>query len=212
MAKPLIPFGLIPAALAPGWLLPGAGGMLLFRGEGGVASIDYTRPVGFASAEAGQIATLPGVEHVSGVEYRYGLRAVSEGGVQEHNTHIQCAVRMDPVLGTLEPVTARATELQLRRLEAGRLELCWRVAVEPGQAEPTEMDVLRAGPLGDWLDPPEAVVPACAGSAVADYRAIVADGLPNRLAVRVRAGAWAGSVSEAVELPTVDAPAAPRRL
>jgi len=103
MAKPLQPFGLDPVGAQAGWLDPGAGGYLLYRGTGAAAAIDYVTPVGFAQAGAVQVVTDPDVEFVDGATYHLALRAVSDAGIAEDNTTCQARAEIsgETVIGEI---------------------------------------------------------------------------------------------------------------
>jgi|GEM_PF-3430022 len=76
----------------PGFWLPEApAGYRLYRGVGSPAAIDYDNPV--AELPCGlDSAVLAGLGHQAGVEYWYGIRAVSSAGVEETDTSRVCRV------------------------------------------------------------------------------------------------------------------------
>jgi hypothetical protein len=73
---------------------PPSGRYEIYRGVHSAAAIDWDSPVANAPAGTAQ-AVLAGLGHQVGVDYYYGLRAVSDAGVQEQGTAAVCRVVID---------------------------------------------------------------------------------------------------------------------
>jgi hypothetical protein len=94
MIYPAEPILIEPPAAEPAWLEPGRGHYRLYRGLGSPAAIDWTHCV--ALLAAGQTAAvIGGLGHLPDTDYYYGLRAVSDAGVEETGQKILCRVRVD---------------------------------------------------------------------------------------------------------------------
>lgn len=206
MTRSLVPFGLLPPALLPGWLLPGSGGLLLCRGCDGPASIDWSRPVGFAQAGAGEVVTAPAATPAPGQTCHYAMCVVGDSGVEARSTHVQCAIRLEG--DQPRPVLPVPTDLRLRRRRDGLLELAWRLAVGVGQARPDRVEVIRDDGTGGWdLAHPLRVL-AAGAHLVADWAVMLPVSDTRRYAVRACLDEHVGALLAAASLPPVPPPPA----
>ncbi len=204
MIAALQPFECDPLAAQPPWLDCGAGGYRLYRGPDRPEAIDYGQPVGFAPAGAARIRSAAGLAHEPRQTWCYGLRAVSDAGMEEANTHVLCTVTAGP--SGPSPRLPRPVDLTAGHTAAG-VSLAWRVRLEAGEVAPASLEVLGPDGAGGWdAAQPLAVVEAGAGPSV-DYRLTVANP-PAALAVRARRGDWTGP-SACVAVPAQGAVPAP---
>ena len=127
------------------------GGYNIYRGVGGADSIDYAQAVAHARAGVDE-ADLVGLGHVADVDYYYGVRAVSDAGVEEANT-TRC-VRAQVTAGgeLVGPPPNRILSARASPVAAGKvwLDCFYSATAEAGKA--TAIQVALEAPDGqaDW--------------------------------------------------------------
>ena len=150
-------------AVAAGWPLMTAafqlGGYNLYRGKGGKDNIDYDNPVGYARAGQNSI-DLVGLGHEPSTVYTYGIRTVSDSGVEEANRSVVCRVAFD---GDGEMITPGPNPILWATAEpiAGgkvRLAFSYSAVNEPtgGGAAALQVAQVTAG-AADWESPIETI-------------------------------------------------------
>jgi hypothetical protein len=160
----------------------------IYRGIGGVGNINWQSPVANVPAGTTQ-AVLAGLGHEIGVDYWYGLRAVSQEGLEESNTHVLVCVELDPQGQLLPPPLARPEELTARVERDGTILLGLSHQVPPGFAAADVFDVFSDGGTGELdLQTPLTTVPNRFQSRADLEASLRATPLPMKLAVRARNG------------------------
>ncbi len=97
----------------------------IYLGVGGVDSIDWTTPVGTAPAGTGTI-DLVGLGHTPGVEYYYGIRAVSDSGVEETGVAAIVRVMVDAAGNLIHPPPPKLIWAVAEAAAAGKIDLSFR--------------------------------------------------------------------------------------
>ncbi|MFB3894420.1 MAG: hypothetical protein ACE15C_20660, partial [Phycisphaerae bacterium] len=180
----------------------------LYRSAAGGSrgDIDFSAPV--ATIPPG-LATrdIAGLGHASGSDYWYALRAVSDSGVEERNTHVQALVRLNAA-GKLAPPMAAPRDVTAGRRKDGAVIVGFSYRVADGWPCPDAFDIFTDGGTGTLdLDHPLVSLPGAPRRR--EYEAIiVSPALPARFAVRPRTGPTAGPISSCVTVATA-APAQP---
>jgi hypothetical protein len=142
-------FGFFAVGHLPGWLFPGAGGYLLYRGAGSPNEIDYAAPVGVAQAGAATVLTDAGVSHADG-RWSFCLRAVSDAGVEEANTDAITVIVEDGELLGEQP--AGVLGGRVTPLAGGFLRVELALSVGDGQATPAQVLLAERPPTGTTAD------------------------------------------------------------
>jgi len=190
-------FGFWPIGHWPPWHWSGQGGYLLYRGVGSTPDcVDYEAPVGVGQAGAGEAYDLA-AGLVDGVEYAYGLRAVSDAGVEETNE--TCYGRVLWAGGVLEADRPNRLQAASRRATAGgKIAVTFTYSRLGERAAAASVQIARvSGGVADWDTPLATVALRAAGITRhdAELAAGFADGEQVRLALRaITAGGVAGGV------------------
>jgi hypothetical protein len=180
----------------------------IYRGEGAAGNIDWDAPVGSVQAGAAS-AELTALGHTPGVEYWYGITAESDSGLEEQGRGVLACVELDAQGRLLPPPLAGPTELTARVDRGGVVLLGFSHPVPGGFAAAEVFEVFRDGPDGNIdLNTPLATVPNRAGAAAELEVTLALAELPARLAVRARAGARIGPLSETVTIAAAPPPQA----
>lgn len=118
-----VPFGLLALGAHAGWALPGAGGYLLYRGDGNdPAAIDWISPIGFGQAGEA-IALHRDADLAASGRWSYGLRTVSDAGVIEDGTACSAVVQTDAEGALIGPRPNAIVSASAEAAAAGRLRL-----------------------------------------------------------------------------------------
>ena len=177
----------------------------IYRGSGGVESIDWDHPV--ACLPPGQARVELDVALAPGGRAVFAARAMSDDGVEEHNTYAVAVVEIGPDGHLLGAALAAPADVTAEAAGAARIVLGFTYAPPAGGDWPDRFEILGDGGTGQFaLDHPLATVPAVANQA--DYEAAIprpATGL--NLAVRACNGAVAGPLSHTVSIPAPSSPA-----
>jgi hypothetical protein len=177
---------------------PSGGYYDIFRGVASPAAIDWNSPVGSVPAGSGQ-AVLAGLGHEIGVDYWYGIRTVSEAGIEECGTQAVACVELDAEGQLLSPPLARPEELTVRLTREGMILLGFSHQVPPGYAAAELFDVFSDGGSGELdLQTPLATVPNAPGRASDHEVCLPAIEFPLKLAVRARSGQRTGPLSSVI--------------
>jgi hypothetical protein len=177
---------------------PSGGYYDIFRGVASPAAIDWVSPVASIPAGTGQ-AVLAGLGHEIGVQYLYGIRTVSEAGIEECGTQAVACVELDAEGQLLSPPLARPEELTVRLTREGMILLGFSHQVPPGYAAAELFDVFSDGGSGELdLQTPLATVPNAPGRASDHEVCLPAIEFPLKLAVRARSGQRTGPLSSVI--------------
>jgi len=177
---------------------PSGGYYDIFRGVASPAAIDWHSPIASVPAGTGQ-AVLVGLGHEIGVQYLYGIRAVSEAGIEECGTQAVACVELDAEGQLLSPPLARPEELTVRLTREGMILLGFSHQVPPGYAAAELFDVFSDGGSGELdLQTPLATVPNAPGRASDHEVCLPAIEFPLKLAVRARSGQRTGPLSSVI--------------
>jgi hypothetical protein len=177
---------------------PSGGYYDIFRGIASPAAIDWVSPVASIPAGTGQ-AVLAGLGHEIGVQYWYGIRTVSEAGIEECGTQAVACVELDAEGQLLSPPLARPEELTVRLTREGMILLGFSHQVPPGYAAAELFDVFSDGGSGELdLQTPLATVPNAPGRASDHEVCLPAIEFPLKLAVRARSGQRTGPLSSVI--------------
>jgi len=148
------PFGLAPVGAEAGWITPGAGGYLAYRGTD-PDNIDWDDPVGIG--QAGDLDLYArGAGHVPDAVYFYGVRAVSDAGVQETNTSRICRVTVDGLgaLGGGRPVGLRVAKARPAAAGTVRISFVYDAPAVGHYGEASAVQVAEvSGGVPDWGSP-----------------------------------------------------------
>jgi hypothetical protein len=201
MLTSLNPFCCDRAGLDPGWLDPGAGGFVIYAGQGSPGRINWDDPVGFAQAQGHSVSiSLP-----PGSPGRICLaaHAVSAGGVEENSASAILWLDVD-ASGSVAPAMAPVTDLVAQPIGNGQVLLNFACGAAAGMLTPDTFDILgntSASPGGtgqlDVANPIATISDFPAGQE--QYECVLATAsLPATLAVRPSASGVAGPISASV--------------
>ena len=181
------------------------GGYNVYRGLGGIESIDWQGPV--ACARSGEAALSVYGELTPGLRYVFAARAVSAEGVEEGNTHVVAYAELDEQGGLLPAPLARPIEQTAEAQPDGTLLVGFSYAPPVGFAEADGFDLLGNGGTGEPdLESPLATVDGAADGQTDFEVSISRPEVPTLLACRARSGEQLGPVGEALCVPAPDAP------
>ncbi len=169
-----------------------ADGYRIYRGVGGVESIDYATPVGTVPAGTGSKA-LVGLGHVADVEYWYGIRAVSDSGVEESGTAAIVRVMVDS-LGNLVGPPPNAINSAWAEAVAGgkiRLHAYYKARGAAAAATGVQVALVTAG-VPDWSSPLQTISVAGTKRINVVLDDTFTDGQTVRLAIRAVTAAGVG--------------------
>ncbi len=117
------------------------GGHNLYRWTDDEVPDDLARVVGAASARATEITTFSFIRHESSTAYRYLLRAVGGGGVEESTMHQLRVVAFDASGAMIGPRPNRPSGLCVDALAGGRFRLHWWYEPIGQEAAPARFEI-----------------------------------------------------------------------
>ncbi len=163
----------------------------IYRGVGGVESIDYATPVGTVPAGTPTKA-LVGLGHVAGVEYYYAVRAVSDSGVEEANTDKVVRVMIDAAGALVGPPPNAINSAWAEAVAGGKIRLhaYYKARGAAGAAVGIQVALVTAG-VPDWASPLQTIAVARTKRINVVLDNTFTDGQTVRLAVRAVTAAGA---------------------
>lgn len=130
----------------------------IYKGTGGVESVDFSAPVACLRHDQDQ-ATLK-TTLAAGQRHLYAARAVSTTGIEEKNTIITTFIEVDEQGETLSPPLSRPFELSATAQTDGSLLVSFSHEVNDGESEPTSFELLSDFGTGEInLNSPVGILP-----------------------------------------------------
>ena len=164
----------------------------IYRGVGGVDSIDWTTPVGTVPAGTGTKA-LAGLGHVADQVYYYGLRAVSDSGVEEDGTGQIVRVVVDDAGNLIGSPPNAITSASAEAVAAGKVRLYAYYKAFGSEAIATGVQVaLVTAGAPDWDTPLQTITISRSTRINVVLDETFTDGQTVRLAVRAVTAAGVG--------------------
>jgi hypothetical protein len=157
---------------------------------GSPATIDYAAPVATIPLGA-TTRRMAGLGHTAGQDYWYGLRRISDSGVEERNTHVRALVRLDEA-GNLVPPMAAPCDVTANSRKDGAVIVGFTYRAAGDWPCPGAFDIFTDGGTGTLdLGTPLASIPCVPRKS--EYETIVTpSALPAKFAVRPRVGGVSG--------------------
>ncbi len=173
------------------------GGYNIYRGIGGAEHIDWDNPVACARLDQDAVSFVQSLPE--GVPSVYGIRAVSQAGLEGSSTHVLAYVESAPDGQLLPAPLARPDDLTASMQGDGSLLVGFSYYPPPGFAMAEAFDVLSDHGTGqlDEDDPIAAVEQFLAGQREFEL-CLTTPQRPFLLAVRARGGGRTGPLSVAV--------------
>lgn len=172
---------------------------VLYRG---VDAVDYTLPVGVAEEGASTVANFPTYPFAASTTYKFGLRAISPGGVEEGNTNLVQTIITDGDGVPILPTPNAPTQLMVFPRAGGKFAVSWRYRSEGQQVQPAAYAVYHDNGTGtmDYVTP-LAVVTSLGYFTTVAY----AHGTAVKFGVRARSAAGSEERNTTVRTATADA-------
>ncbi len=185
-------------------------GFNIYHATGGPEDMNWTEPVAYARPDPQSkqipLSLAPGQKHV------LGARAVSEGGIEEQNTHVIAYAEADSN-GDLLPVPlGRPSQTTVKVLPDGSVVVGFSYDKPLGFAAPAEFQVFTDNGTGELnLQTPACTVPFSRPDQT-DFEVVVSvSTFPARFAVRARKGEQNGPLGQMISVHT-PSPSVPQLL
>jgi len=181
------------------------GGYNVYHGLGGPEAIDWTSPVACARADVQQV--IVPLALIANQQHILAARAVSSGGIEEHNTHVLAIVTTDEGGALLPPPLSRPTEVTATVVSGNAVLVGFSLHRGPGMGAATALEVLTDHGTGVMdMETPAATIDVSDTRQRSFQALVTAEVLPARFAVRARKNEQIGLLSPVV---TVRAPQTP---